>query len=102
MTTEDTDDVALFDVICEKDGRAWRVPVFLSPLFRALHIGMLSPVESRREMVAGLGARAIVKRLKAGLEPPFEGGIILAVDYPGAPGDPDPLSPYDQVTVCYG
>jgi hypothetical protein len=102
MTTDDTDDVALFDVICDKDDRTWRVPVFLSPLFRALHVGVLPSVESRREMVAGLGARAIVERLKTGLEPPYGEGIILAVDYPGAPGDPNPLSPYDQVTVCGG
>jgi hypothetical protein len=100
VTTNDTDDVALFDVISDKDGRTWRVPIFLSPLFRVLHIGVLPSVESRREMVGGLGARAIVERLKQGLEPPFEGGIILAVDYPGAPGAPSPLSPYDQVTVC--
>ena len=102
MTTDDTDDVALFDVICDKDGRTWRVPIFLSPLFRAVHMGLLPSAESRRDMVAGLGARAIVERLKQGLEPPFEGGIILAADYPGAPGDPSPLSPYDQVTVCSG
>jgi hypothetical protein len=100
MTTDDTDDVALFDVIYDKDCRTWRVPIFLSPLFRALHAGVLPSVESRREMVAGLGARAIVERLKQGWEPPFEGGIILAADYPGAPGEPCPLSPYDQVTVC--
>ena len=100
MTTDDTDDVALFDVICDKDRRTWRVPVFLSPLFRALHMGILPSVESRREMVAGLGVRAIVERLKQGWEPPFEGGIILALDYPGAPDDPSPLSSYERVTVC--
>ncbi len=98
MTESDTDDVALFDVTCE-DGRTWRVPVFLSPLFRVLWMGPLPSVESREEMVAGLGARAIVERLKQGLEPPFEGPLVLATDYPGAPDDPDPLPSFDQVSV---
>jgi hypothetical protein len=100
MTTDDTDDVALFDIACEDDGRMWRVPVFLSPLFRVLHMGALPSIESRQEMVGGLGAQAIAERLKQGLEPPFEVSIVLAADYPGAPGDPIPLSPYDHVTVC--
>ena len=50
-------------------------------------------------MVAGLGARAIVERLQQGLEPAEGEFLIFAADYPGAPGDPDPLLPYDQVTV---
>jgi len=102
MTENDTDDVALFDVTCEKDGRTWRVPVFLSPLFRVLQMGALPSVKDRREMVAGLGARAIVERLKQGLEPPYKESLVLATDYPGAPGDPDPLLPYDQVAVRDG
>ena len=101
MTENDTDDVALFDVTC-KDGRAWRVPVFLSPLFRVLCMGALPSVENRRDMVAGLGARAIVERLEQGLEPPFEGSLVFAADYPGAPGDPNPLSPYEHVIVRDG
>jgi len=100
MTTDDTDDVALFDVTCKEDGRTWRVPVFLSPLFRVLHMGAMPSIESRQEMVAGLGARAIVDHLKQGGELPLEGSIVLAADYPGAPGRPDPLSSYDQLTVC--
>lgn len=102
MTTNDTDDVALFDVTCEEDGRTWRVPVFLSPLFRALRMEPLPSVESRREMVAGLGARAIAERLKQGLEPPFEEHLVFATDYPGAPGAPDPLPSYDRVVVREG
>ncbi len=101
VAEDDTDDVALFDVTCEEDGQTLRVPVFLSPLFRALQMGSQASVESRREMVAGLGARAIVERLKLGLGPP-EGFLVLTTDYPGAPGDPDPLFPYDQVTVLVG
>jgi hypothetical protein len=102
MTENDADDVALFDVTRERDGRAWRVPVFLSPLFRILQIRALPTVETRREMVAGLGARAIVERLQQGLEPPFAEHLVFATDYPGAPGAPDPLLPYDQVTVSDG
>ena len=97
MTENDTDDVALFDVTCEKDGRAWRVPVFLSPLFRVLHMKTLPAVESRREMVTGLGVRAIAERLMQGLEPPFGESLVFATDYPGAPGDPNPLLSCEQV-----
>lgn len=97
MATDDTDDVALFDVICE-DGRTWQVPVVLSPLFRVLHMEFQAPVESRRDMVAGLGARAIAERLKQGLEPAEE-ILVFAIDYPGAPGEPNPLVPYERVTI---
>jgi hypothetical protein len=96
------DDVALFDVTCEEQGRSWRVPVFLSPLFRTLHMGAVPSVESRRDMVAGLGVRAIAERLMRGLDAPFEGSVVLATDYPGAPGDPRPRSSYEQVVVRDG
>jgi hypothetical protein len=102
MTTADTDDVALFDVVRDQDGQTWRVPVFLSPLFRWSRMATQKSVEARREMVAGLGARAITERLEQGLEPDAFGALVLAVDYPGAPGDPDPLIPYDHVTVRVG
>ncbi len=102
MTENDTDDVALFDVTREHDGQMWRVPVFLSPLFRVLQMGAVPALETRREMVAGLGARAIVERLQRGLEPPFAASLVFTADYPGAPGDPDPLLPYEQVTVSDG
>ncbi|MCP4538492.1 MAG: hypothetical protein GY832_15255 [Chloroflexi bacterium] len=101
MTEDDLDDVALFDVTC-KNRENWRVPVFLSPLFRVLCMGALPSVESRQEMVAGLGARAIVERLVEGLEPPFEDSLVFATDYPGAPGDPNPLSLYEHVIVRDG
>ena len=98
MATDDTDDIALFDVTCEEDGRTWQVPVVLSPLFRVLHMEFQAPVKSRREMVAGLGARAIAERLRQGLEPAEE-ILVFAIDYPGAPGEPNPLVPYERVTV---
>ncbi len=99
MTENDTDDVALFDVTCDNDGRTWRVPVFLSPLFRILHMGALPEAKSRQDMVAGLGARAIAERLSQGLEPPFEESLVFTVQYPGAPDDPNPLLPYKRVLV---
>jgi hypothetical protein len=99
MSADETDDVALFDVTREENGQTWRVPVFLSPLFRALRMESQASVESRREMVAGLGARAITERLRRGLEPPFEKPLIFATDYPGAPGDPNTFLPYDLATV---
>ena len=102
ISTDDIDDVALFDVECGEDGRTWRVSAFVSPLFRVLHSGSLSSVESRRDMVAGLGAREISERLRRGLELADQESLIFATDYPGAPGDPDPLFPYSQVTVHTG
>ena len=102
ITEDDKDDVAIFDVDCEEDGRRWQVPVFLSPLFRVLRMGAMPPADSRRDMVAGLGAREISERLKQGLEPPFDESMVFATDYPGAPGDPNPLLPYDQVIVQDG
>jgi hypothetical protein len=98
MSRDDTDDVALFEVAC--DGRTWRVAAFLTPLFRVLHMEFQASVESRRDMVAGLGARAIVERLEQGLEPADQEFLVFAVDYPGAPGDPAPLLPYEQMTIC--
>ncbi len=100
LTTDDRDDVALFDVIREDDDQTWRVPVFLSPLFRVLCMKFQAPEENRQEMVAGLGARAITERLKHGQEPPYDEGLIMAADYPGSPGDPHPLLPYDHITIC--
>lgn len=97
-----TDDVALFDVTCVEDGQTWQVPVFLSPLFRVLQMGFQASIESRRNMVAGLGARAIAERLKRGPKPPFEELMVIATDYPGAPGEPDPLSPHERVIVRDG
>jgi hypothetical protein len=102
ITEDDKDDVAIFDVTCEEDGRRWQVPVFLSPLFRVLRMVAMPPSDRRKDMVAGLGAREITERLKQGLEPPFDGSMVFAADYPGAPGDPNPLLPYDQVIVQDG
>jgi hypothetical protein len=100
MSSDDHDDVALFEVTCEEDGRVWRVVAILSPLFRVLHKGSLDSVEGRRDMIAGLGTRAIAERLKQGLEPTDKEIMVFAVSYPGAPGAPDPLLPCDEVTVC--
>lgn len=94
-----TDDVALFNVTREGDEAAWHVPAFLSPLFRFLRLGPQAGPQDRQKLVAGLGARAIVERLRRGVEPPFAEPLVFAVDYPGAPGEPNPLQPYDQVTV---
>ena len=99
MTSNGTDDVALFDVICAEDERTWRVPVFLSPLFRWAQMPPQASIEARREMVGGLGARAIAERLEQGQEPPADEPLVLATDYPGAPGEPDPLLPYECVAV---
>ena len=100
MTEDNTDDVALFDVICQ-GGKNWRIPVFLSPLFRVLWLGAMPLVETRREMIVGLGMRAIVDRLVQGLEPPFEDFLVFATDYPGSPGEPTPLF-FEQVIVRDG
>jgi hypothetical protein len=102
ITDDDKDDVAIFEIFCEEDGRRWQVPVFLSPLFRVLRMEPVPQADSRRDMVAGLGAREITERLKLGLEPPFAGSVVFAADYPGSPGDPNPLLPYDQVIVQDG
>jgi hypothetical protein len=102
VATDGMDDVALFDVHREEDGQGWRVSAFLSPLFRLLRMGSQASVESRREMVAGLGARGIAERLQQGLEPASYEFLVFATDYPGSPGDPDPLLPYEHVTICTG
>jgi len=100
ISPDDTDDVALFDVVCEQDERRWRVPIVLSPLFRLLHMGSQPSAASRKDMVAGLGVRAISEGLKRGEFPDDDGEpLVLAATYPGAPEDPDPLQPYDRSTV---
>jgi hypothetical protein len=102
VSADDVDDVALFDVQCGEDGRTWRVSAFVSPLLRLLQVGSQSSVEGRRDIVAGLGAREIAERLRRGMEPADQEFLIFATNYPGAPGDPDPLLPYDHVTVHAG
>jgi len=100
MTTDDMDDVALFDVTCEEDEQTWLVPVFLSPLFRLVQMRFDSSIEHRKEMLAGLGARAIAERLQQSQESRIAEPLVFTTTYPGAPGDPDLLLPYEQVTVC--
>jgi hypothetical protein len=99
LATDGTDDVALFDVTREEDGTTWIVPAYLSPLFRLTQMQANTSPDSRRDMVAGLGARAIVEQLTKGAEPPSVGPLVFTVDYPGAPGDPELLSPHEQATV---
>ena len=98
LSENGTDDVALFDVTREDDGETWIVPTYVSPLFRVMHMHATASDEERRGMVAGLGARAIVEHLKEGAGPPLV-PPLFAVDYPGAPGEPQGLSAYEQATV---
>ncbi len=99
IAEDGTDDVAVFDVVREEDGQTWQVPAFLSPLFRVLYMEPDPPLERRRDMVAGLGARAIVERLERGREPADLGSLVFAIDYPGVPGEPDLLIPYERVII---
>jgi len=99
LATDGTDDVALFDVTREEDGETWIVPVLMSPLFRLMRMRASASAESRREMVAGLGARAVVERLNQDGEPSLNEPILLGLTYPGAPGDPEPLPTYEHVAV---
>jgi hypothetical protein len=98
LATDGTDDVALFDVTREEDGETWIVPALLSPLFRLINMRATASADSRREMVAGLGARSIMEHLSRGMEPP-NGPLLFSLDYPGAPGDPDPLPSYEHAIV---
>jgi hypothetical protein len=99
LATDGTDDVALFDVTRDEDGETWIVPAYLSPLFRLVQMRVNASPDRRRDMVAGLGAYAIVKQLDEGVEPGQVGPLVFTVDYPGAPGDPEPLLPYEQAIV---
>jgi hypothetical protein len=98
LSEHGTDDVALFDVTREQDGETWTVPAYVSPLFQVMHMHAGASPEQRRDMVAGLGARAIVEHLKKGAVPPLA-PLLFALDYPGAPGEPQRLSPYEHATV---
>jgi hypothetical protein len=99
LATDGTDDVALFDVTREGDGEKWIVPAFLSPLFRLVRMSASVSADRRRDMVAGLGARAIMEQLSRGVEPYQVECLLFTLDYPGAPGDPEPLSSYEQATI---
>jgi hypothetical protein len=99
LATDGTDDVALFDVTREEDRTTWILPAYLSPLFRLMQAQANASPDWRRDMVGGLGARAIVEQLTKGVEPPLVGPLVFTVDYPGAPGDPELLLPYEQATV---
>jgi hypothetical protein len=99
LSENGTDDVALFDVTREDDGETWIIPTYVSPLFRVMQMHASASAEERRGMVAGLGARAIVEYLKEGAGPPLV-HLLFAVDYPGAPGEPESLFPYEQATVA--
>jgi len=98
LATDGTDDVALFDVTREEDGETWLVPALLSPLFRLVNMRSTASADGRRDMVAGLGARALVERLNRGMAPPDE-PLVFSLDYPGAPGDPEPLPSYERAVV---
>jgi len=92
------DDVALFEVR-ENGEKGEQVTVYLTPLFRVLQMkGERSP-EARAEMVAGLGARAIVERLHSGEGPQEIERVKLGESYPGAPGEPEPLDEYELFVV---
>ncbi len=99
LATDGTDDVALFDVTREEDGETWVLPALLSPLFRLVRMSASASSDRRRDMVAGLGARAIAERLGHGVDPSEVEALLFALDYPGAPGDPEPLSSYEQATI---
>lgn len=99
LATDGTDDVALFDVKREEDGETWVVPALLSPLFRLVNMQATASADSRRDMVAGLGVRAIVERLNQGAEPPLPDPPLLSLSYPGAPDEPEPFSSYEYVTI---
>ena len=98
LATDGTDDVALFDVTREEDDQTWIVPALLSPLFRLVNMRATVSADSRREMVAGLGARSILEQLNQGMEPPSE-PLLFSLDYPGAPGEPKPLPSYEYATI---
>jgi len=100
LATDGTDDVALFDVRREEDGESWIVPALISPLFRLMNMQATVSDESRRAMVGGLGARAIVERLNQGVDPEdVEEPFLFSLDYPGAPDEPKPLDPFEALTV---
>jgi len=99
LATDGTDDVALFDVTREEDDETWIVPVLLSPLFRLVRMSASASTDSRQDMVAGLGARAIVEQLSHGVEPSQVESLLFTLDYPGAPGDPEPLPAYEEATI---
>jgi hypothetical protein len=99
LATDGTDDVALFDVTREEDGETWIVPVLLSPLFRLVRMSASASADSRQDMVAGLGARAIVEQLRHGAEPSQVESLLFTLDYPGAPGEPEPLPFYEEATI---
>jgi len=99
MATDGTDDVAIFDVTREDSKQVWHVPVYLTPLFRLMRMELGAPAERRRDMVAGLGAQAIVEALKNGKEPPLENSLMFAIDYPGAPDAPTPILTYEHLNV---
>lgn len=99
LATDGTDDVAVFEVTREDDDETWVVPAYLSPLFRLMRMSASASADRRREMVAGLGARAIMEHVSHGAEPSQLGSFLFALDYPGAPEDPEPLSFDEQATI---
>ncbi len=99
LATDGTDDVALFDVEREDDGETWIVPALVSPLFRVINMRATASADDRREMVAGLGARAIVDRLKGDAGLPLDEILVFGLDFPGAPGDPNPLLSFERVSI---
>ncbi len=99
LAADGTDDVALFDVERGEDGAKWIVPAYLSPLFRLVRMSAPVSADSRRDMVGGLGARAICDRLSQGVDPSSIESVLFTLEYPGAPGDPQPLFPYEDLAV---
>lgn len=96
------DDAAIFSVTCEENGRAWQVAALLSPLFRHLHMERAPSIETRRDMVAGMGVRAISEQLEQGLSLEDVTYLVLGERYVGAPGAPEPIGEDEQVAIVSG
>ena len=90
--------LARFDVTKDNDVRTYEVRVKARPSLREA-LGPHVQQWDDRDLIAGLGAQAIIVMLQQGLEA-FEHDIVLdAAHYPGRPGEPALLRDYQHVTL---
>lgn len=90
--------LARFNVDKDSGAKTWEVRVKARPSLREA-LGSRVQRYDDRDLVAGLGAQAIIVMLENGLDA-FEHDVVLdAAHYPGRAGEPAMLPDYQHVTL---
>ncbi len=90
--------LATFTVTKDNGLRSWQVRVKARPSLRQALGGRVQQYDDR-DLVAGLGAQAIIVMLERGLEVTEQDIVLDASHYPGHAGKPAIVADYRHLTV---